>query len=183
MIGVQRDEAQEVSVSVNDGTDPPAEQYGVCLGSVGCANVSDRFPAKAGVFVESLPAEASQSSQGCHDLLALGRLQAQKGFLKLRVVEVEPDPVISTGHEPVPIASESAGPERPSRFPRAWFGPPRQDRARSWTGAVLEASRAGSPAPWPRRSKGCCRLPAARLAVPCRHTSCRVRSVRSCRRP
>ena len=79
-------QAQKITVPIGEAANALVEAKRVDRCSVGCRQVLDRFPAKSGVTVESIPVQLAEASKGGDHLPEILWCQAEEHILKLRAV-------------------------------------------------------------------------------------------------
>src|SRR5574341_1305128 len=117
VIGVQRDQPEEVTVAVGDGAHLLAQAQGIHSRAVRSLEVLDRFPAEPCMSVEAGPVELAEAPQRRDDLFQLRQLEPEEDILELGAVEVQANPARRAGHASVRRPSCVASPARRSRSP------------------------------------------------------------------
>src|SRR5712691_11617550 len=83
VIGVEGDDAEEVTIAIRDRANLLAQPQRIGRGAVRRANVSNRFPLEAGVAIDGVPIELAQAPERANNLLQLRELQAKEYLLEL----------------------------------------------------------------------------------------------------
>ena len=146
MLGVKRDQPQEITLPECQCADSLAEPQGIHLRPMGRREVLNSLPVKALMPIESVPVELAQTVERGSELFQFGRLQPEKDLLKCRAIKVQAN-AIRPGHAGaslslVPASAGHRGPSPAASFPR-----PRPILAGCGNGGAPGVSKAGFPAP------------------------------------